>query len=85
MTAVFFCNGGVERIGREDNYTYIPEHVVSYCVSETGKYPELNIALQMEKNIHAFNRFPRKVCQKALGNRGPGNKMDNSGIYEKGH
>ncbi|HJD39860.1 MAG TPA: HAD family hydrolase [Candidatus Blautia stercoripullorum] len=62
-----FCNGGVERIGREDNYTYIPEHVVSYCVSETGKYPELNIALQMEKNIHAFNRFPEKSARKHWG------------------
>lgn len=50
-----YCNGGCQKMGKVTEYTYIPENIVSYCVSQVEEYERLNIALQMENEVHAFN------------------------------
>lgn len=50
-----YCNGGCTKIDSDTFYTYIPQHIVLYCVEAVKKYEGLNIALQMKNEKHAFN------------------------------
>lgn len=52
-----YCNGGCIKFDNKTDYIYIPPDVVSYCVSAVEKYDNLNIALQMKNEQHAFNHF----------------------------
>lgn len=52
-----YCNGGCIKFDNQMNYTYIPSDVVSYCISAVEEYDNLNIALQMKNERHAFNHF----------------------------
>ena len=51
------------------------------------KIDDYNSSVYYENPSYLYEcfRHHRKICQKALGNRGPGNQMDNSGIYEEGY
>lgn len=50
-----FCNGGCIKINNQVTYKFLPKEIVSYCINETNKYKNLNIALQMKDERHAFN------------------------------
>lgn len=50
-----YCNGACQQISNSIEYKFIPSEIVSYCVNEVKKYKSLNIALQMENGLHAFN------------------------------
>lgn len=52
-----YCNGGCLKINNVREYMYIPKEVVSKTIDTVKKYNGLNIALQMENEIHAF-RYP---------------------------
>lgn len=50
-----FCNGGCLKMNNRVTYEFLPKEVVSYCINETNRYKNLNIALQMKNERHAFN------------------------------
>lgn len=50
-----YCNGGCIKLASDVIYTYIPSHIVLYCINAVKKYEGLNIALQMKNEKHAFN------------------------------
>lgn len=52
-----YCNGGCLKINNEIEYMYIPKEVVTKTIDTVKQYNGLNIALQMENEIHAF-RYP---------------------------
>lgn len=62
-----YFNGGCRKIGSKAFYTYIPQNVVSVCINEVSKYNSLNIALQMENEIHAFNNPLADFAYQAWG------------------
>lgn len=74
-----YCNGGCRKIDGTAIYTYIPQNVVSFCIDEVSKYNSLNIALQMENELHAFNNPLADFAYSAWGI----DKKDTGKITEK--
>lgn len=50
-----YCNGGCEVIGKRMRYYFIPQQIVEACISRVNICKEVNIALQMAEERHAFN------------------------------
>lgn len=50
-----YCNGACRKLFDSTEYQFVPSDVVSYCIHETAKYNNLNIALQLKNELHAFN------------------------------
>lgn len=49
-----YCNGGCLKINNVREYMYIPKEVAVKTIDTVKKYKGLNVALQMENEIHAF-------------------------------
>lgn len=50
-----YCNGGCEVIGERMRYYFIPQQIVEACISRVNVCKAVNIALQMDRERHAFN------------------------------
>ena len=64
--------------------SFISEKIDDYNSSVYYENPSYLYECFVENKM-LQSRHHRKICQKALGNRGPENQMDNSGIYEEGY
>lgn len=55
-----YCNGAINSIDGETEYSFIDGEVINSIVKIMKKYPRINLALQSKNNVHAFNNVLSK-------------------------